>query len=309
MTPSNQQKLIVICGPTAVGKTGFAIELADQFNGEIVGADSMQIYRRMEIGTAKPTPHERRRAVHHMVDILDPDEAIDAVRYAQRADTCISRLSAEGKTPFVVGGTGLYIKALLHGLTDAAPSDAKVREALLSELAASDAPTMHKKLQACDPTSADRIHPNDTYRILRALEVFNLTGQPIARHYENHGFSTSRYQSLHIGLTLPREVLYARINQRVDLMIDEGFVQEVKTLLADGFAAELKSMQSLGYRHMVDYLLGRLEWEEAVRTMKRDHRRYAKRQLTWFSANPDIQWLAPDQNLKAADLIGRFLTA
>ena len=241
-----------------------------------------------------------------MVDILNPDDDFDAVRYARQADGFIARLSAEGKVPFVVGGTGLYIKALIHGLTDAAPTDSRVREKLQSELTASDAPSMHRRLQACDATSAERIHPNDTYRILRALEVFEITGQPITRHHEDHGFSASRYDSLYIGLTLPREVLYERIDQRVEIMLSEGFVDEVRGLLTDGYGAELKSMQSLGYRHMVNYLQGRLDWSEAVRTMKRDHRRYAKRQLTWFEANPDVNRLAPDQHQTAAELIRHF---
>jgi len=306
VNPSNRQKLIVICGPTGVGKTGFAIQLAVLFGGEIVGADSMQIYRRMDIGTAKPTPDERNRAVHHMVDILYPDEAFDAVQYARKADACIARLLAEEKTPFVVGGTGLYIKALIHGLTDAAPTDPIVREKLQRELAMSDASTMHGRLEACDPSSAERIHPNDTYRILRAIEVFEITGESIARQNDDHGFSKSRYDVLHIGLTLPRDVLYARINQRVEMMLAQGFIDEVRILLADGYDAQLKSMQSLGYRHMVDYLQGRLDWEAAVRTMKRDHRRYAKRQFTWFSANPAVHWMAPDQHQRAAGLIRRF---
>lgn len=280
--------------------------MARRFGGEIIGADSMQIYRRMDIGTAKPTAREQELVVHHMVDILDPDEDFNAVRYSRMAGDCISRLLSVEKVPFVVGGTGLYIKALIHGLTDAAPTEPRIRERLHSELAVSGAPSMHRRLQACDPVSAERIHPNDTYRILRALEVFEITGQPIARHHDGHGFSASRYATLYIGLALPREELYERINQRVESMLMEGFLDEVKTLLEEGYAADLKSMQSLGYRHMVDYIQGRLDWDEAVRTMKRDHRRYAKRQMTWFSAHPDVHWLAPHQRQMAADLIGRF---
>jgi tRNA dimethylallyltransferase len=306
VTPQKPQQLIVICGPTAVGKTGFAIELARQFGGEIVGADSMQIYRRMDIGTAKPTARERKCVVHHMVDILNPDEDFDAVRYARLADHCIARLASEQKKPFVVGGTGLYIKALVHGLTDAAPAAACIRERLQNELAVSGAPAMHRRLQACDPASAERIHPNDSYRILRALEVFEITGRSITHHYAAHGFSASRYDALHIGLALPRDALYERINRRVDIMLAEGFVDEVRTLLEEGYGGDLKSMQSLGYRHMVDYLRGRLDWDEAVRTMKRDHRRYAKRQLTWFGATPNMHWLAPDQHQLAAELIEGF---
>ncbi len=306
MSPKKPQQLIVICGPTAVGKTGFAIELARQFGGEIVGADSMQIYRRMDIGTAKPTACEQKRVAHHMVDILNPDEDFDAVRYARLADRCIARLSSEEKVPFVVGGTGLYIKALVHGLTAAAPAATRIRERLQSELAVSGAPAMHRRLQAYDPASAERIHPNDSYRILRALEVFEITGQSITRHYAEHGFAASRYDALYIGLDLPRDVLYERINRRVEIMLAEGFADEVRTLLEEGYGGDLKSMQSLGYRHMVDYLRGRLDWDEAVRTLKRDHRRYAKRQLTWFRATPNMHWLAPDQYHLAAELIESF---
>ncbi len=306
MSPKKPQQLIVICGPTAVGKTGFAIEMARQFGGEIIGADSMQIYRRMDIGTAKPTARELKRVVHHMVDILNPDEDFDAVRYARLADGCIARLASEEKVPFVVGGTGLYIKALVYGLTAAAPAATRIRERLQGELAVSGAPAMHHRLQACDPASAVRIHPNDTYRILRALEVFELTGRSITRHYEDHGFAASRYDALYIGLALPRDELYERINRRVEIMVAEGFVDEVRTLLEEGYADDLKSMQSLGYRHMVDYLRGRIEWDAAVRAMKRDHRRYAKRQLTWFGAIPNMHWLAPDQYQLAAELIIDF---
>lgn len=306
MTPSKPQQPIVICGPTAVGKTGFAIEMARHFGGEIVNADSMQIYRRMDIGTAKPSAREQAMAAHHLVDILEPDEDFNAARYACLADDCIARLSSEQKVPFVVGGTGLYIKALIYGLTDAAPSAPRIRARLRNELEVSGVRSMHRRLRACDPVSADRIHPNDTYRILRALEVFELTGQSITRHFEDHGFSTTRYNALLLGLTLPRDLLYDRINRRVEIMLTEGFLDEVKTLLEAGFSADLKSMQSLGYRHMVDYIQGRIGWDEAVRTMKRDHRRYAKRQMTWFRADPKVHWLAPDQYQAATDLIDGF---
>lgn len=290
-----------------MGKTGFAIDLARKFGGEIVGADSMQIYRWMDIGTAKPTAREQAQSVHHMVDIVEPDEDYDAVIYAGQADRCINRLAATAKVPLVAGGTGLYIKALVHGLTAAAPADPAVREKLKKELAASGAPFLHERLKELDPASAKRIHPNDRHRILRALEVFQITGRSIRCHHSEHGFSALRYDALYIGLTTPREQLYARINKRVEMMLAKGLVDEVRSLLDRGFGAELKSMQSLGYRHMADFIQGRLTWEEAVRTLKRDHRRYAKRQMTWFGANPDVNWLAPDQLREAAALISDFL--
>lgn len=307
MTPSSPIKIIVICGPTGVGKTGFAIALAQQFGGEIVGADSMQIYRWMDIGTAKPTAQEQAQAVHHMVGIVAPDKDFDAVIYAEQADKCISQLAAMTKVPLVVGGTGLYIKALVHGLTEAAPTDPAVRKKLQMDLAASGAPILHQRLGALDPESAERIHPNDRHRILRALEVYEITGRSISCHQSDHGFSALRYDPLYIGLTMPREKLYERINKRVEMMLAEGLVDEVHSLLDRGFDAELKSMQSLGYRHMVEFIQGRQTWDESVRTLKRDHRRYAKRQMTWFSANSDVNWLGPDQIREAANLISDFI--
>jgi tRNA dimethylallyltransferase len=305
--PSSKIKIIVICGPTGVGKTGFAIALAQQFGGEIVGADSMQIYRGMDIGTAKPTAQEQAQSVHHMVDVVDPDEDFDAVLYAEQADKCINQLAATAKVPMVVGGTGLYIKALIHGLAEGAPTDPGVRAMLQKELAASGASYLHQRLSKLDSESAKRIHPNDRHRILRALEVFQITGRSISSHQSDHGFSELRYDPLYIGLTRPREQLYERINKRVEIMLAQGFVDEVRSLVDRGFGAELKSMQSLGYRHMMDFFQGRLTWDEAVRTLKRDHRRYAKRQMTWFCGNPNVTWLAPDQMREAANLISDFI--
>jgi tRNA dimethylallyltransferase len=307
VTLSNAIKIIVICGPTGVGKTGFAISLAKHFGGEIIGADSMQIYRWMDIGTAKPTAKEQAQVVHHLVDIIAPDENFDAVAYAGQAGKCINFLAATGKVPLVVGGTGLYIKALIHGLVEAAPSDPGVRDKLHKALAVAGAPILHQCLSELDPESAKRIHPNDRHRILRALEVFQITGRSISCYHNDHGFAPLHYNPLYIGLTLPREELYERINKRVEFMLAEGLVDEVRSLLDRGFRSELKSMQALGYRHMVDFIQGRLIWDEAIRTLKRDHRRYAKRQMTWFGAIADVNWLAPDQFSKAAKLISDFI--
>ena len=307
VTTAELHKIIVICGPTGVGKTGFAIELARRFNGEIVGADSMQIYRHMTIGTAKPTAEERAAAIHHMVDVVDPQEEFDAAEYDRRAAACVSALIAEGKQPFVVGGTGLYIKALIYGLTRAAQSDDKIRASLKAQLESLGTQAMHDRLAEADPVSARRIHPNDAFRILRALEVFEITGRPISAHHDEHQFSRARFDALHIGLTLPRPQLYARIDQRVDAMLAQGLMDEVRSLLTRGLHPGLKSMQSLGYRHMIGYLQGSLEWDETLRTLKRDHRRYAKRQLTWFRADGQVHWLQPDQLTEAIALIQEFL--
>ena len=304
---SNKPKIIVICGPTGVGKTGFAVALAREFGGEIVGADSMQIYRFMDIGTAKPTADEKAAVAHHMVDIADPQNDFDAAEYARKAHDCLARLLAKGVLPFVTGGTGLYIKALLHGLNDAAPSDPKIRRALRQEMEQLGAAHLHRRLTEIDADSALRIHPNDGYRIIRALEVHAITGYPISRHHEAHGFKETHYNALHIGLTLSRDRLYRRIDKRVEMMLAQGFADEVRALLAKGYSPALKSMQALGYRHMVDFIQGRLDFEEAVRRMKRDHRRYAKRQMTWFGADAAVHWLAPGQTDVAAKRIAAFL--
>lgn len=309
VTISSQPKIVVICGPTGVGKTSFAIRLAQRFAGQIVGADSMQIYRHMDIGTAKPTAWQKAAVPHHMVDIVDPDEPFDAAAYWREARVVVDQLIAGGIAPFVVGGTGLYIKALVFGMFASRAADRGIRQRLKRQLSREGAAAMHARLMACDAGAADRIHPNDGYRILRALEVIEGTGRPISDHHRGHGFRQARYQVLAIGLALPRELLYARIEQRVDAMIAGGLLDEVRGLLARGYDAQLKAMQSLGYRHMVDYLQGRSDWDETLRTLKRDHRRYAKRQLTWFRADAGVNWLAPDQAQAAADLVSGFLNA
>ncbi len=300
-------KIIIICGPTGIGKTAAAIDVAQHFNGQIVGADSRQIYKYMNIGTAKPTAEEQARVVHHMVDIVEPEEGFDAAQYAKQARAKIIELAEKQIRPFVVGGTGLYIKALLYGLFDAQVSDPEVRQRLKKEADAHGIEFLYERLSRLDPETAKRLHPNDTYRILRALEVADSTGQAISTHHQKHGFLEQPFQSLRIGLCMDRAVLYDRINQRVDAMMSAGFLDEVKGLLAKGYAADLRSMQSIGYRHMVDYIEDRLSWEECVRTIKRDHRRYAKRQLTWFGADSEIIWKTPVQVAEIKLLVEKFI--
>ena len=301
-------KIIIICGPTAIGKTTVAIDLAQRFAGQIIGADSMQVYKYMDIGTAKPTAAERARVVHHMVDFVEPDESFDAAQYAARAREKIIELDQQRITPFVVGGTGLYIKALLYGLFDEKVSDPEIRDRLKAEAGTHGIQFLHERLSRQDPETAKRLHPNDTYRILRALEVIATTGQAISKHHKKHGFFDQPFASLKIGLEMDRTLLYERINRRVDAMISAGFLDEVKSLLARGYSADLKPMQSIGYRHMTDYIEGRLNWAECVRTMKRDHRRYAKRQLTWFGADSEIIWKAPGQVAAVKLLIENFMS-
>jgi len=299
-------KIIIICGPTAIGKTTVAIDLAQDFEGQIIGADSMQVYKYMDIGTAKPTAEEQGRVLHHMVDIVEPDEPFDAAQYAEWARAKIIALDQQKITPFVVGGTGLYIKALVYGLFDEKASDPKVRARLKAEAEARGIEYLYERLSRMDPATAARLHPNDSYRILRALEVVATTGQAISVHHQKHGFLEQPFEILKIGLNIDRTLLYERINRRVDAMIAAGFLQEVKDLLARGYSADLKSMQSIGYRHMVDFIDGRFSWAECVRTLKRDHRRYAKRQLTWFGADPEIIWKEPGQVQEIQLLIEGF---
>jgi len=302
-------KIIVICGPTALGKTSIAIDLAGTFSSEIINADSMQIYRYMDIGTAKPTPDEQSCAAHHMIDLVDPDEHFDARQFAEMAREKIMKLYARGVTPLVVGGTGLYIKALVHGLFKAGQPDTHMRNRLKEQARIYGSDFLHKRLSRHDPDTAERIHPNDTYRIIRALEVHELTGKTIAAFQREHGFKDNRFRVLKIGLHINREVLYDRINHRADAMIDSGFLDEVQGLLDMGYQDDLKSMQSIGYRHLIDFIKGRCSWNETMRTLKRDTRRYAKRQLTWFKADPEIVWREPGQLREILQLIRKFLQA
>lgn len=304
-----KSKVIVICGPTALGKTSVGIELATAFNGEIIGADSMQIYRYMDIGTAKPTPYEKSCAPHHLIDIVDPDEHFDAKKYSKMAHEKIMELHGQGIIPFVVGGTGLYIKALVQGLFKVRPADHEVRMRLKQEAEKHGADLLHKRLSNQDPYAAERIHPNDTYRIIRALEIYELTGKTISEYHREHKFKDEPFRVFKIGLQMDRELMYDRINHRVDAMIEAGFLDEVKMLLARRYSADLKSMQSIGYRHMVDFIEGRTLWDETLRTLKRDTRRYAKRQLTWFKADSDIVWTAPGQLNDIRRMIKKFVTS
>jgi len=292
---SPKPKVVVICGPTGVGKTTLSIAIASRFNGEIIGADSMQIYRYMDIGTAKPTKTERSRIPHHMIDIIDPDEPFDAVKYARTAGGIIVQNNQCEMVSFVVGGTGLYIKALIHGLFEEKTSDPVIREEYKTIAAQHGTQHLHEQLSTIDPIAAQKLHPHDTYRIIRALEVHRLTGKSISEYHRRHGFSERRYDVLKIGLNMVRSLLYERIDRRVKHMMASGFVEEVNQLLHMGYSKDLKSMQSIGYKHVVDYIQNRLSLEDATRMMKRDTRRYAKRQFTWFRADPEMMWFDSEQ--------------
>ena len=300
--------VIIISGPTCVGKTGVAITLAEPLGGEIISADAMQVYRHMDIGTAKPTEQEQARVRHHLIDVVDPDEPFSAAQFKTAADAVIRNLHEKGHPVFVVGGTGLYIKALTQGLFRVQEENGSLRERLRAQAKDLGSPVLHQRLQDVDPVAAASIHPNDAYRIIRALEILELTGKPISEHHRSHGFSDDRYRVLKIGLFLDREILYQRINRRVDRMLEAGFLKEVEGLLHLGYSPNLKSMGSIGYRHMTEYLQTTVAWDETVRLFKRDTRRYAKRQLSWFKGDPEIHWLKPSESDTMSRKIDSFLT-
>lgn len=300
-------KLIIILGPTATGKSRLAVELASAFNGEIIGADSMQVYRRMDIGTAKPTEDERKAAPHHMIDVVEPDGEYCAARYARDAREKIREIISRGKTPFVAGGTGLYIRALVHGICEAPAPDMDLRKRLVLEARTSGRTALHGRLGRVDPEAAAAIHPNNLSRVVRALEVYELTGRAISEFRGAHGFASTPYLTLKIGLTKDRLELYGDIEARVDRMVRDGLVEETRALLEAGLTTESKPMLALGYKEMAGYLGGRYTLEEAVRLLKMNTRRYAKRQMTWFRKEPDIRWFHPGQKNDIIDCVRGFL--
>src|SRR5208337_1477919 len=274
--------LILLAGPTAAGKTSLSIELCARISAEIVNADSMQVYRRMEIGTAKPTLEQRRIVPHHLIDLVDPDEPFDAARYLSFASPVIEDIQKRGKLPLVVGGAGLYMKVLTLGLCPGPPSDPEVKRRLIADEKSKGLGQLYRDLLQIDPESAARIHPNDRQRIIRALEVFYQGAVPLSTLQKGHGFKEQLLPTIKVFISREREMLYERINRRVDRMIESGLKDEVEGLLAMGYPAELKSMQSLGYRQIAAHIEGAISIHEAVCQIKRDTRRYAKRQITWF---------------------------
>lgn len=304
--PGKKPRLIIIQGPTASGKSSLAISLARKMGGQIISADSMQVYRYMDIGAAKPTRSQQEEAVHHLIDVAAPDEPFHAGRYVEIAAEIICRLH-EGHAPiFVAGGAGLYIKALLGGLFPSPPVDETLREQLGIEAELFGISHLYQKLKERDPLAAASIGERDRARIIRAMEVLAGTGRSIREGQRLHQFGVNRYEYLKLGITPGRDDLYRLIDRRVESMIDSGLVEEVEGLLARGYSPALKPMQSLGYRHMVNYLEGKWRLEEAVELMKRDTRHYAKRQLTWFRRDGEIKWFAPDEEEAMEKEIRRY---
>lgn len=282
-----RKPLVVIAGPTAVGKSEVAIELAKRINGEIVSCDSRQVYKYLNIGTAKPTKEERKKIPHHLIDIIKPNEEFNAYLYAQRAHKAIFGIHRKRKIPILVGGSGLYLRAVIDGIFPGAGKNKEIRKRL--EKFSSGA--LYKRLKEADPKSALRLHPHDKVRIIRALEVYELTGQPISVLQEVSKEKKPNYDLMMVGLKRKREELYQRINGRVEGMIKGGLVEEVRGLLKRGFSKDLIALKGLGYREIIGYLDREYGLEEAIRLLKRNSRRFAKRQLTWFSQDKRIHWI------------------
>lgn len=284
--------IICVAGPTASGKTALAVELAKEYNGEVISCDSMQIYRRMNIGTAKPTPEEMQGIPHHMIDVAEPDEDFSVSRYCAMAAPILEDILARGKTAVIAGGTGLYLDSLIRG-GDFAPYPATgMREKLEAQADAQGMEAMLEWLRRVDPDSAARLHPADRKRILRALEVYCETGETITAHNRRTQSVPPRYSPLWLGLDFPRrEELYRRIDRRVDIMLEQGLLEEIQALLASGIPEKATALQAIGYKEFVDALEGRGTIGEAAAAVKQASRRYAKRQLTWFRRNPAIHWI------------------
>ena len=294
-------RILVVGGVTASGKTGAAIAIAERFGGELVGADSVQVYRGFDIGSAKPGPEELDRARHHLIDVVDPDVEIDAAGYADLADEAIRDITSRGRLPIVVGGTGLWLRALLRGLVDLPPVDPEIRARLGAEADARGAPAMHARLGQVDPIAQRRIHPNDRLRILRALEVFEQTGTPLGALHDEHALGAPRYDALTFVLDRPREELHLRLKARIRAMLDRGWVDEVRSLLAK-WGPDARAMGSVGYREVKAHVLEGVALEETERLAYKSTRIYARRQRTWFRSEPgEKTWTTADALLAPSE--------
>lgn len=285
-------KVIVIAGPTASGKTDLAIELALRINGEIISADSMQIYREMNIGTAKPTMEERKGIPHHMLDIVDPDEEFSVAQFQQGAKKCIKDILSRGKVPIVAGGTGLYINALVYNITFSETiTDWNYRNQLQNIAREQGPEALHTLLQEVDPISAENIHPNNVKRVIRALEVYETTGKPISLHQLESRQKKPEYDYKIFGIEVERDVLYRRIESRADKMLEMGLYEEVENILKKGYSPDLVSLQGIGYKEIIMAILGKCTLEEAVDKIKLNTRHLAKRQMTWFRKTENLKWM------------------
>jgi len=284
-----KSKIIAVMGPTAAGKTRVAIELARRFGTEVIGADSMQVYRHMRIGTAAPTADEIDAAPHHLVEEIEPTRTFSVAEWLDRAVRIIGDMESRGLQPLIAGGTGLYFRALFEGLFEAPDPDPEIRRKLKERALAED---LYAELKTIDPEAAKNIHPNDTYRTVRAIEIYEQTGVPISEHWKNQK-PPREFESLRIGLEVNRKELHRRINERARKMIDDGLVDEVRELKTMGIARDSWPMRHFGYKYIWAHIEGEMELDEALELLARDTRRYARRQLTWFRGVPHIEWFNP----------------
>ena len=301
-------KIVIVLGPTAVGKTELALAVAQRVNAEIVNADSQQVYRYLDIGTGKPSKPERERVRHHLIDVVNPDEDFNAARYRQLAAASIDEIHKRGAKVLVSGGTGLYLKALTGGLFSGPSQDTELRANLEREIAQIGLAALYDRLVAIDPGANTKIHPNDRQRIIRALEVYQSTGRPLSEWQNEHRFQEEAFQVLKIGLERARAELYDLINRRSESMIRAGLLDEVRGLMERGYELDLKPLRSVGYRQMGEVIEGIKGLPEAIAEMKQETRRLAKRQLTWFRSDPEIRWFHPEkQEREIGELVQAFL--
>ena len=292
-----KQPLIVVAGPTASGKTRLAIDIAKAVGGEIVSADSMQIYKYMDIGSAKPTAEEQSEVVHHLIDFLNPDAEFSVADYTEAAHSVISDIAARGKAPVMCGGTGLYINSVVNDVTfGETETDYKMRAELQKYADEHGNEALLEILAKIDPVSANRHHPNNVRRVIRAIEFYRLTGQTISEHQDLTKQTDGRYSPVMFCIDWDRQILYERINRRVDMMLREGLVDEVRRLVDMGYTKALNSMKAIGYKELIDYFNGECTYDEAVELIKKSSRRYAKRQLTWFRRDERIHWRRAEDN-------------
>jgi len=300
------RKILTILGPTASGKTKVSLEIADKINGEIISADSRQVYRYMDIGTAKPSQEERKRAPHHLIDVVDPDEYFSAEDYSNRARKSLQEVISRGKEPLVVGGSGLYLRALFKGFFKGPGKDEKLRMKLREKAEKFGIKSLYKELKEKDPQAAQKIGPHNLVRIIRALEVYELSGQRISELQEKGEYPSKEYEFVKIGLKLDREILYQRIDKRVEKMIEAGLVDEVRDLKKRGYGLNLAPLRTFGYKEVFQYLEGEISLDEAKEKIKLDTRHYAKRQLTWFKKEEGIIWLDSEKTSLNEELLKVF---
>jgi tRNA dimethylallyltransferase len=299
-TRSGRIRVGFIVGPTAAGKSTLAMEVAERSNCEIINADSRQFYRGMDLGTAKPSAEDRRRVPHHLIDVRSPGESLDVAEFAQLARAAIEEITARGRNPLVAGGSGLYLRVIRGGIFRGPAASAEIRDRLAKIAAERGAAHLHQQLREIDPEAANRIGVNDLYRIVRAIEVFELTGENISAHQRRHRFADNGYDILTVGVEVERQKLYAAIDRRFDAMVAAGLVSEVRALIEAGYSPERPPLSTIGYKQIAAHLRGEIALADAIAQAKQESRRLAKRQITWFRREPEIVWLDAERGAQDA---------